>query len=96
MNNKKESSKSKSARLAREYRSQFIQTTSNLLTSAFGLVAAFAWNDLVRQFISKYISQGNSFVSQLIYAILVTILAVSVSFQFGKLAARYKIDEDKK
>lgn len=96
MKKEKETSKARSARLAREYRSQFIQTSSNLLTSAFGLVAAFAWNDLVKQFISKYISQGNSFVSQLIYAVLVTILAVSVSFQLSKLTARYKIDEDKK
>lgn len=94
---KTETKLSKSKRIAAEVRSQFVTQTSMLMTSAFGLVAAFAWNELVRDAIDRYIAPGNGLKSRLIYAIFVTILAVLVSYQFGKLAAKYKIeDEDKK
>ncbi|MCX6809879.1 MAG: DUF5654 family protein [Candidatus Berkelbacteria bacterium] len=85
---------SRKVRLAREFNSQFIQTFSTLLTSAFGLVAAFAWNDLVKAAIDRYISSGQGMISRLIYALLVTILAVLVSYQLGKIAALYKIEEE--
>jgi len=85
---------SRKVRLAREFRSQFVETLATLLTSAFALVAAFAWNDLVKQIIQRYISSGQSLVSQIIYAFLVTVLAVVISFQFGKIAALYKVEQE--
>jgi ABC-type phosphate transport system permease subunit len=85
---------SRRKRLTRELNAQFIETLSTLLTTAFGLVAAFAWNEVVKSTISKYIAPGSTIVSQLIYAVLVTLLAVLISFQLGKLAAIYKIDSD--
>ena len=81
-------------RLAREFNAQFIETLNTLLTTAFGLVAAFAWNEVVKSVINKYISPGSTVISQLIYAILVTLLAVVVSFQLGKLVAIYKIEKE--
>jgi hypothetical protein len=80
--------------IALELRAEAVGTFATLLTSAFGLVAAFAWNDTVKAAISRYISPGQGLKSQLIYAILVTVLAVIVSFQLGKLSARYKIEAD--
>ncbi len=82
------------AKLARELNAQFIETLSTLLTTAFGLVAAFAWNELVKSVISKYIAPGSTIISQLVYAALVTLLAVLISFQLGKLAAIYKVDSE--
>ncbi len=87
------------AQIAKELRAEAVGTFSTLITSAFGLVAAFAWNDVVRRTIDRYITAGQGLKSSLIYAVIVTILAVIVSFQLGKLAGRYKIeseDEDKK
>jgi ABC-type phosphate transport system permease subunit len=85
---------SRRARIAREFNAQFVETLSTLLTTAFGLVAAFAWNELVKSAISKYIAAGQTIISQLIYAVLVTLLAVIISFQLGKLAAIYKVDSE--
>jgi len=86
----------KSARhIAAELRYETIKTFSTLLTSAFGLVAAFAWNDTVKEAIDRYISPGQGLKSQLLYAILVTILAIIISFQLGKLTQRYKVEEEK-
>ncbi len=85
---------SRSKRIAREFNAQFIETLSTLLTTAFGLVAAFAWNELVKSIISKYIAAGSTVISQFIYAVLVTLLAVLISFQLGKLAAIYRVDSE--
>jgi len=81
-------------RLAKELRAEAVKTFSTLLTSAFGLVAALAWNEAVKDAIDRYIAPGEGLKSKLIYAILVTVLAVAASYQLGKLSAHYKIEED--
>lgn len=82
---------------ARKLKYETIKTFSALLTSAFGLVAAFAWNETVKEAINRYISSGSGLKSKLIYAVFVTLLAVLVSYWLGVVAARYKTDdEDKK
>lgn len=59
-----------------------------LTTSGFGLIAALAWNNVIQEFVNTYIKKffpsGSSFVSLLLYAIIVTILAVFVTFQLSK------------
>lgn len=63
-----------------------------LATSGFGLVAAFAWNnviqDLVNNYIKKWLPNGGSLISLLVYAIIITILAVIVTFQLSKVLER--------
>jgi hypothetical protein len=66
------------------------------LTSAFGLVAALAWNEAVKDAIERYIAPGEGLKSKLIYALFVTILAIILSFQLGKLSARYNVEDDDK
>lgn len=60
-----------------------------LATSGFGLVTALAWNnviqDLVNNYINKWIPKGGSIISLLIYAVVITILAVFVTLQLSKL-----------
>ncbi len=61
-----------------------------LSTSGFGLVAALAWNNVIQEFVNnyvkKYLDVGSGIISLLIYAILITILAVTVTYQLGKLS----------
>lgn len=63
-----------------------------LSTSAFGLVAALAWNELIKELVAKYIEPvvgGNSgIISLLIYALIVTILAVLVTYQLSKFVKK--------
>lgn len=60
-----------------------------LATSGLGLVAALAWNsviqDLVTNYINPYLPKGVSIASLLIYAILITTLAVLTTYQLTKL-----------
>ena len=60
-----------------------------LSTAAFGLVAALAWNafiqELVSSYVKKYLSVGGALLSMGIYAIIVTALAVFVTYQLSRI-----------
>lgn len=70
-------------------RQKLIDEMLRLSTSGFGLVAALAWNDLIRKTVEQYIEpvvgKGSSLISMFIYALIVTILAVSVTYYLTKL-----------
>lgn len=69
-----------------------VQQMVKLTTSGFGLVAALAWNnviqDLVNNYIKPYLPAGSSLLSLFIYAILITILAVLVTYNLTKLVEK--------
>lgn len=60
-----------------------------LSSSAFGLVAALAWNSVIQEFVKDYIKPliGNDsgMISMLIYALLITVLAVIITLQLSRL-----------
>ncbi len=70
-----------------------------LATSGFGLVAALAWNETIQDVVKNYIEPripGSGILSRLIYALLVTIMAVFVTYQLSRLAARFDIEKSSK
>lgn len=60
-----------------------------LATSGFGFVAALAWNSLIQESIDTYIKPfvggGSTLFSKLIYALVVTLIAVVITYQLTKL-----------
>lgn len=87
---KTKSLESKFKKEANEFRKQFAKKTLDLMTAGFGLVAALAWNSLIQEIIKTYIQpflgESSGVISQLIYALFVTALAVLVTYQLGKIA----------
>lgn len=71
---------------------EIVKQMVTLSTSGFGLVAALAWNNFIQELVSNYIKKwlpGNSgVISLLIYALVITILAVFVTVQLSKLSQR--------
>lgn len=63
-----------------------------LATSGFGLVAALAWNSLIQEFVNSYVKKllpnGSGIISLLIYALVITALAVFVTYQLSKLSEK--------
>lgn len=63
-----------------------------LATSGFGLVAALAWNGVIQEFVAAYIkpylAQGSGIISLFIYAVIVTVLAVFVTYNLSRMAQR--------
>jgi len=76
----------------RKLQVEVVKQMITLSTSGFGLVAALAWNNVIQEFVNNYIKKyldvGSGIISLLIYAILITILAVTVTYQLSKVAER--------
>jgi len=71
-----------------ELKRQFAERLLKLVTSGFGLVSALAWNEVIKEFIRRFIEPifgGKSgLVSLFIYALTVTFLAVFITYQLSK------------
>jgi Na+/melibiose symporter-like transporter len=68
-----------------------------LSTAGFGLVSALAWNNLIQEFVNTYVKRwlpvDGKFISLLVYAVVVTVLAVVVTLQLSKIVRRIE-DKD--
>ncbi len=73
---------------------EFLKTMTQLATASFGLIAALAWNETIQTFINHFIKAGSGFYSKLIYAVIVTLLAVLVTYLLGK--STYEAKEEVK
>lgn len=67
-----------------------VEKIAALMTAAFGLVAALAWNGAIRGVFDKYYAAGEGLSALFIYAIVVTIIAVFATIWIGKVAERAK------
>jgi hypothetical protein len=74
---------------ARELSLALVKQMLVLATGGFSLVAALAWNDLIKAFIEvhvkPYAAQGSGITAQLIYAVAITFIAVFITLQLGRL-----------
>lgn len=80
--------KSSVSEVNKEIRKQML----TLATSGLGLVAALAWNNLIQELVSQYIEPlvggASGIFSLLIYAVVVTVLAVVVTYNLSKLVKK--------
>ena len=77
-----------------------IKQMSVLATSGFGLVAALAWNEVVKEFVNEVVKpvvgESSGLVSLTIYAVIVTVLAVLVTLQISRIEQRLERAKKKK
>jgi hypothetical protein len=72
---------------------EIVRQMLTLATSGFGLVAALAWNSVIQEFVKNYVQKlipgkDTGILSLLIYAVIVTVLAVLVTLELSKLLRR--------
>ncbi|MBI5448944.1 hypothetical protein HY948_01355 [Candidatus Gottesmanbacteria bacterium] len=71
---------------------EIVKHMMTLSASGFGLVAALAWNSVIQELVNDYIKPflpaGSGLFSLFIYAILITALAVTITYQLTKLAEK--------
>lgn len=72
---------------------EVVRQMLTLATSGFGFVAALAWNSVIQEFVKTYIKRflpgsDSSIISLLIYALIVTLLAVLVTLQLSQVLRR--------
>lgn len=76
----------------KKFHQKLINQVLTLATTGFGLVAALAWNDTIQQFVKAFIEPripGSGLLSRLIYAVLITGLAVFITYQLSRLASHF-------
>jgi hypothetical protein len=61
-----------------------------LITAAFGLVAALAWNDAIKAIFKEVFGDSGTIVPMLIYASTVTIIAVILIIIVARAVAKAK------
>ena len=67
-----------------------IEKLAALITAAFGLVAALAWNDTIKAIFKQVFGTAEGVWSMLIYAVIVTIIAVLVTIKIRNAAEKAK------
>lgn len=82
----------KSAKKNKKLRVEIFDRMLQLATSGFGLVSALAWNDLIKETINKFIKplfgESSNILSLFIYAVIVTVLAVVVTYNLARLSKK--------
>ena len=63
-----------------------VEKIATLMIAAFGLVAALAWNDTIKAIFQEvFPSPGNNITAMVVYAVVVTIIAVIVTIWVGNI-----------
>lgn len=87
-----DSKKQKNVSREKHLHVEIVRQMLTLATSGFGLVAALAWNSVIQEFVNSYIKKflpsGSGVLSLLIYAIIVTLFAVFITYQLSKIVNR--------
>lgn len=74
-------------------KNEIIEKLAALITAAFGLVAALAWNGAIKAIFAEIFTEAEGLVQMLVYAVVVTIIAVLATLWIGKAAAKAKKEE---
>ena len=74
-------------------KNEVIEKFTVLITSAFGLVAALAWNEAIKEYLKTWGLQQHGVW---VYAVIVTVLAVIITVMLGWIAQRAKTIEVEK
>lgn len=74
--------------------SEVLEKMVQLVTAAFGLVAALAWNAAIQGLFTLVFGEAGSLAAKFFYAVVVTVVVVFVTVRLGRLAERVKKDEE--
>lgn len=71
-----------------EVKPSYLGTMIALATAAFGLIAALAWNKFITDLIGLFLKPGSGVWAELLYAVVITIIAIIVIQNLAKIAER--------
>ena len=73
-------------------KAEILDKIAALITAAFGLVAALAWNGAIRAIFEAVFGTADNITAMLVYAVVVTILAILVTIWIARAVKRAKGD----
>lgn len=69
---------------------EILDKLAALVTAAFGLVAALAWNEAIKTIFKEIFGSADAIGPMLVYAIVVTIIAVILTIVVARAASKAK------
>ena len=78
----------KSVGTKNEIKEAMVKNITGLMTAAFGLVAALAWNSAIQKLFSLIFGTAGGLYAMVGYAIVVTVIAVIVTVYLGRLLGK--------
>jgi multisubunit Na+/H+ antiporter MnhG subunit len=76
-------------------RQDVIKALAALITAAFGLVAALAWNTAIQEIFRIIFGDQSGVVAMIIYAVVVTAIAIIATIMIGRAAAKAGVKDEK-
>jgi ABC-type multidrug transport system fused ATPase/permease subunit len=76
-----------------EMKSEILPKMSVLITTAFGLIAALAWNQAIQAIILQLLPKQSGILGLLIYAIIITIIAVIATVGIARVTSKPAVQE---
>lgn len=73
---------------------EVVKTIITLITTAFALVAGLAWNSAIQALINTFLDAGSALTGLIIYAVVVTVIAVVVTLLLGRFADKIGVELD--
>lgn len=71
-------------------KSEVTEKLAALITAAFGLVAALAWNDTIKAIFTQVFGAQSTLTAMIVYAVIVTIIAVIATIWIGRVSEKSK------
>ena len=73
---------------------EILDKLAALITAAFGLVAALAWNGAIRAIFAEIFDDPDNITALVVYAVVVTLIAVLVTIWVARSVKAAKGDKD--
>lgn len=64
---------------------ELVEKFSTLITAGLGLVAALAWNTAIQNLVITIFGSVSTLVAQFVYALVITLLVVYITYRLGKV-----------
>jgi ABC-type Mn2+/Zn2+ transport system permease subunit len=74
-----------------EMQKEVIEKIAALITAAFGVVAALAWNTAIQEIFRLIFGQQSGVLAMIAYAVIVTIIAVLVTIWIVRVAKNTQV-----
>lgn len=68
---------------------EVLEKIIQLMTAAFGLVAALAWNDAIQSLFTTIFGEAGDLAAKFTYALIITAIVVFVTIRLGRISERY-------
>ncbi|MBI4032294.1 hypothetical protein HY374_01155 [Candidatus Berkelbacteria bacterium] len=69
---------------------EYFEKIVDLVTAAFGLVAALAWNEAIQQLIQTFYPSEDDLAGKFIYAVFITLIAVFITTRLARIHDKLK------